>query len=226
MNKNQTCKLLLFFLLIPFLSSCFQVIEEINLKNDGSGDVILTINLSESKTKVASIMLADSINGYRVPSKQKIVQQLNEAAAYLRKTPGISQVKTSTDFNNYVATIGFSFQDISNINNLTKDILAKQKIKATNNSSYSYNKTTGIFNRQYQPLNDAKQAYSKLKNQDKTVFKTAMYTSIYRFERPVSSISNPLANLSKTQKAVMLKSSILDLINGTVNISNRIQLSP
>ncbi|TCD29263.1 hypothetical protein EZ456_03620 [Pedobacter psychrodurus] len=225
MNLKQFYRLLLFIVLIPILSSCFEVIEEIAMKNDGTGDVVLTINLSQSKTKVASVMLLDSVQGYKVPSKQKIQQELNEAVAYLRKSEGISNVKSTSDFNNYIATISFSFKDVSNINNITKNILAQQKIKATNTSSYSYNKATKTFSRKYQATGTAKTEFNKLKAKDKAVFNGATYTSIYRFESVVTSSTNPASNVSKSKKAVMLKSSIMDLINGKINVSNSIQLS-
>lgn len=224
MNLRQFYKLLLFIVLIPALSSCFEIVEEINMRNNGTGDVILTINLSQSKTKVASVMLLDSIQGYKVPSKQKIQSELAEAVAYLKKSEGISNVKSSSDFINYIATISFTFKDVSNINNITKNILARQKIKATNTSSYSYNKATKTFSRKYQPVANAKSEFNKLKNQDKAVFNGAMYTSIYRFESPVTNVTNPASNLSKSKKAVMLKSNIINLINGKVNVSNQIQL--
>ncbi|MEJ0101467.1 MAG: hypothetical protein WDO19_02430 [Bacteroidota bacterium] len=35
-------------LLLFSLSSCFQLIEEITMKNDGSGDMQITLNLSQS----------------------------------------------------------------------------------------------------------------------------------------------------------------------------------
>lgn len=225
MNLKQFYAVLLFVFFIPLLSSCFQVIEEITMKNDGTGDVVLTINLSQSRTKVASVMLLDSIQGYKVPSKTKIQQELNEAVTYLKKSEGISNVKSTSDFTNYIATISFSFKDVSNINNITKNILAQQKIKSTNTSSYSYNKLTKTFSRKYQAVGTAKTEFNKLKNQDKAVFNTATYTSIYRFESPVTNTSNPASNVSKSKKAVMLKSSIMDLINGKINVSNQIQLS-
>ncbi|MBC6109860.1 hypothetical protein ACFOG5_08215 [Pedobacter fastidiosus] len=225
MNLKQFYAVLLIVFFIPLLSSCFQVIEEITMKNDGTGDVVLTINLSQSRTKVASVMLLDSIQGYKVPSKTKIQQELNEAVTYLKKSEGISNVKSTSDFTNYIATISFSFKDVSNINNITKNILAQQKIKATNTSSYSYNKLTKTFSRKYQAVGTAKTEFNKLKNQDKAVFNTATYTSIYRFESPVTNTSNPASNVSKSKKAVMLKSSIMDLINGKINVSNQIQLS-
>ena len=63
MNRNQRYAFILFIFLIPTLSSCFQIIEEITMRNDGTGDVLLTINLSQSKTKVATVMLLDSVQG-------------------------------------------------------------------------------------------------------------------------------------------------------------------
>ena len=215
----------LFIFLVPLLSSCFEVVEEISMRNDGTGDVVLTINLSQSKTKVASVMLLDSIQGYKVPSKQKIQQELNEAVTYLKKSKGISNVKSTSDFNNYIATISFSFKDVSDINNITKNILTQQKIKATNTSLYSFNKVTKTFSRRYQPVSTAKTEFNKLKSKDKAVFNGATYTSIYRFESVVSGTSNPASNISKSKKAVMLKSNIMDLINGKINVSNQIQLS-
>jgi len=225
MKLKQFYKLVLFAFLIPILSSCFEVVEEISMRNDGTGDVVLTINLSQSKTKVASVMLLDSVQGYKVPSKQKIQQELNEAVAYLRKSKGISNVKSTSDFNNYIATVSLSFKDVSDINNITKNILTQQKIKATNTSSYSFNKVTKTFLRKYQPVGTAKTEFNKLKSKDKAVFNGATYTSIYRFESLVTSTSNPASNVSKSKKAVMLRSSIMDLINGKTNVSNQIQLS-
>lgn len=207
------------------LSSCFEVIEEINMKNNGSGDVLLTINLSQSKSKVASIMLLDSVNGHKVPSEKEIKAKLNEAVVYLRKAEGISNVKSSLDLDNFIATISFSFVNVSKINNLTKDILAQQKIKAPNNSYYSYSTANKTFVRKYEPLSTAKNSFNKLKSKDKEVFKTAKYVSIYRFESPVAKISNSGAIISKSKKAVMFKTNITSLINGTSNISNQIQLS-
>ncbi len=221
-------KIRLFILLccIPLLcSSCFEIIEEITMRADGSGDMVLTVNLSQSKTKVASILLMDSINGYKVPDRKTIQREIDEAVARLRKMPGISNVKSTTDFNNYIASISFSFKEVANVNNITKNILEAQKIKATNVSTYTYNKGTATFARDYKYYASAKAEYSKLKKEDKEIFQTASYTSICRFPLPISRHSNALAKVSKSQKAIMQKCSVLDLINGRVSVSNQIQLA-
>ncbi len=217
--------LLLFCIVVIFcFSSCFQIIEEINVKANGTGNAVITLNLSASKSKVASIMLMDSINGYEVPSEAKITRELNEAVAYLSKVKGISNVKKSTDFDNYIVTISFSFQNVANINNLTQVILQKQKVKSANFSSYSYLPASRQFKRIYKYVPDAKKQYDGLKNKDKEIFKSAIFTSIYRFDFPVTGSTNGLAKISKSKKAVMLQTPVIDLINGKANISNTLQL--
>lgn len=221
-------KLRLLFLLacLPMVfSSCFEIIEEISMRADGSGDMTITINLSQSKTKVASILLMDSINGYKVPSRQVIQREINEAVADLKKMPGISNVRSTTDFTNYIGTITFSFKEVSNVNNISRKILETQKIKTTNISTYSYNKATATFSRDYKYYASAQSEFNKLKKEDKDVFKTATYTSIYRFPAPIAKQSNPLAKVSKSQKATMQKCSVMDLINGKTSVTNIVQLA-
>ncbi len=222
--KNSCINFFLILILFCF-SSCFEVIEEINLKNNGSGNATITLNLSKSKTKVASIMLLDSIKGYKVPTKQKIQQELSEVVDYLKKTEGISNVKKTLDLENYIASVSFFFKDISNINNVNKNVLKKLKIKPVNNSSYTYSPSKNIFTRNYEYTNEASVQYKKLKGDVKNIFKDAFYTSIYRFENQITSYNNKAATVSKSKKAIMLKAPVLDLINGKANISNTIQLS-
>ncbi|WP_316821798.1 hypothetical protein [Pedobacter gandavensis] len=224
MLKRKARYFLLILILCVF-SSCFQIIEEINVANNGSGTVNLTVNLSASKTKVASLMLLDSVNGYKVPSKQTIQKEMEEAVAYLKSSPGISNVKKTLDFDNYIATVSFAFKNISNINNVNQNVLKKMKIKAINNSSYSFNPESGIFYRRYTHTKGALIEYNKLKPEVKNVFKDASYTSIYRFEKPVASSLNPLSKVSKTRKAVMMNTGIMGLINGKTNIANQIILA-
>lgn len=222
----KKCGYFFLLLLLPvFCSSCFEIIEEINMKADGSGDMTITINLSQSKTKVASILLMDSINGYKVPEKAAIQREIGKAVANLKKMPGISNVKSTTDFTNYIGTISFAFKDVSNINNITKDILESQKIKASNVSTYTFNKATATFNREYKYYSTAKTEFNRLKKEDKEVFKTATYTSIYHFPATITKHSNALARVSKSQKAIMQKCSVMDIINGKISVTNQIQLS-
>lgn len=223
--QNKALRYLILLLTLCCFSSCFQIIEEINMANDGSGTVNLTVNLSASRAKVASIMLLDSVNGYKVPTKQTIQKEMDEIVAYLKKSKGISNVKKKVDFDNYIVSLSFAFEQVSNINNINQSVLKKLKINTVNNSSYSYNIASSTFQRNYTHTKEAVIQYNKLKPAVKNVFKEATYTSIYRFEKPVVSSTNPLAKVSKSKKAILLNTGILGLINGKTNISNQIILS-
>lgn len=207
-----------------FFSSCFEVIEEITLGKDGTGNMMLTVNLSQSKTKIAAIMLMDSINGYKVPHKQEIQQEIDKTVAQLSRMPGISNVKSTADFTNFVANISFSFKDVANVNHLTKALLEQYNVKNPNIPTYNYNKADATFTRDYSYSSDVKEQFNKLRNRDKEIFSTANYISILRFGTPITSYSNKLAKVSKNQQAMIQRFTILDLINGRANISNQVQL--
>jgi hypothetical protein len=206
-------------------SSCFQIIEEINVGKTGSGTVNLTLNLSSSKAKVASLMLMDSIQGYKVPSKRAIQKELDEIVIYLKNSEGITNVKRSLDFENYIASVSFAFKNVANINNVNQSVLKKLKIKGVSNSSYTYDLKSQTFQRSYQHTKAAVLQYNKLKPEVKNVFKEASYTSIYRFEQTITGSNNSLAKISKSKKAIMINTGILGLINGKTDISNKITLS-
>jgi len=224
MPQRKFAYLLLISILCLF-SSCFQIIEEVNLNKNGTGTVNLTVNLSASKTKVASIMLMDSINGYKVPSAKRIHQEMNEVVTYLKNSPGISNVSKTVDLENYIVSVSFAFSNLSNINHLSDNILKRLKVKTMGNSSYAFNPAKQSFQRSYLYNRQALSEYNKLKPEVRNVFKEASYTSIYRFQNPVIGVTNPLAKVSKTKKAVMLNVGILPLIYGKTNISNIVTLA-
>ncbi|MBB6271129.1 hypothetical protein HDF26_001556 [Pedobacter cryoconitis] len=223
--QNKALRYLLLLVTVCCFSSCFQIIEEINISGNGSGTVDLTVNLSASKAKVASIMLLDSINGYKVPTRQTIQKEMDELVIHLKNSRGISNVKKKIDFQNYIVSVSFAFENVSNINNINQSVLKKLKINTANNSSYLYNTANNTFQRNYTHTKEAIIQYNKLKPEVRNIFKEATYTSIYRFEKPIVTAENPLAKISKTRKAILLNTDILGLINGKTNISNKITLS-
>ncbi|RYF91612.1 MAG: hypothetical protein EOO03_00965 [Chitinophagaceae bacterium] len=220
-NINRIIALLL---CVGLLSSCFQVLEEVTLKNDGSGQMQLTLNFSQSRSKLASIMLMDSLNGHKIPTEKDIREFMNETVDYLKKSKGISNVRQSLDLKNYIATVNFHFQDLANINGLTKKLLEKEKNKAPVNS-YVFEKASSQVKRIYQYSPAMKKEYDKLKPKDREVFKTAGFTSIFRFDKTITASSNKAATISPSGKAIMIKTTALGLIFGTANISNNIQLN-
>lgn len=227
-DSQPLTKPLLPLLLLPlcvFFSSCFQLIEEITVNTDGSGTLALTANLSQSRSKLASVMLLDSVNGHKVPSKAEIRKEMEEVARTLRSVKGIKNVTHTADFDNYIFTVRFSFANVGNLNDITALIFDKLDVPMIDNSSYSYLPGGKAFIRNYMPDPRAKSEYQQLKEVDKAVFENATYTSIYRFDRTVAAQSNSRAKIAASKKAVMLQCGVRDLIEGKANISNHIQLA-
>lgn len=64
-------------LLVILLSfnSCIEIIDDITIKNDGSGTLKYTINLSSSKIKINSILALDSLDGRKIPTIAEIEEK-------------------------------------------------------------------------------------------------------------------------------------------------------
>ena len=225
---HRVVRIVGFFLIILFyttLSACFQVIEDVTVQSDGSGTMTLTANLSQSRTKLASVLLLDSVNGYKVPSQKDIQGKLAELANTLSEIPGISQVTHQVNFDTFIAVIKFRFEKVSDLNTVMATAFKELKVPSGNSNAYTYNPQKGVFERDYTYMPKAKEAFDKLKAADQAIFENAIYTSIYRFQKPVRAITNQDAKRSGSQKAVMLQTPIMGLIQGTQSLSNQIQLS-
>jgi len=184
----------------------------------------LTLNLSQSKSKLASIMLLDSVNGHKIPKDKDIQQFMTETVDFLKKSEGISNIKKSVDLTNYIASVSFSFKDVTKINGIVKRLLEKEKVNAPDNT-YSFDNTTKTFKRSYRYSTGMKEGYNKLSAKDKDIFKSASYVNIFRFQNNITSSANKAAKISPSGKAIMLNVPAMEVIFGTANISNSIQLN-
>lgn len=218
----KTAACLFLFLCLISLTGCFEIVEQVFLKADGSGDLQLVLNLSKSRTRLNSIMKMKTINGHDVPSKEDIKYRIAEIEKTVAKTPGICAVKTSVDFDNFIASINCNFKNVASLNNAVKNIYLKEEAgKKAPEKIYEYN--AGVFER----LNkySFREDYKKLSNADKEIFATANYTAIFKFENSVTAASNKETRIAPSKKAVMLKLNTLDVINEKKSIENKITLS-
>lgn len=212
-----------FLLCIPlfFLSSCFDILDKVNVKADGSGEYTLILNASKSKTRLASISKMETINGKKVPKRAEIESKINEAARIFKTTPGISNVKTSMDFENYIIKLSCNFKRIENINAGLEQLKAKKilgKMIPTNLYAYSVSSKTFTRNK----VNTFKSDYDKLGQADKEVFNNAKYTSVLQFENTVKSQTNTAYQLSPNRKALKMDGNILDFILQKKALHNQI----
>lgn len=212
-----------FLLLLPLLllTSCFDILDKVNVKADGSGEYSLIINASKSKTRLASISKMETVNGKKVPKKTDIEAKINEVAKIFRTVPGISNVKTTMDFDNYIIKLSCNFKKIENINAGLEQLKAKNILgKMIPSKIYSHNPGNKTFTRN--KINTFKSDYDKLSSADKEVFNNAKYTSVMQFENAVKSQSNASYQLSPNRKAMKLEGNILDFILQKKQIQNTI----
>lgn len=202
--------------------SCFEVIEEVKMKDDGSGHFNFVINFSQSKTKINSVLKMDKINGYDIPSKEEIKKEASRLEELAQNTTGISNVKTNIDLTNYIFVVDLDFQKISNLNTVFLKLKNSKKIDPTITTDYFTFADKKFVRSQKVPI---KALYDKLKKTDKEVFENAKYTSVYKFDSTIKSFSNKNATPSKSKKAIKLNSSVINVINGIEKIENTITLN-
>lgn len=212
-------------LVILMCSACFEIVEEINLNNDGSGSFCFTINMSQSKTNINAMLLLDSINGRRVPKIADMKRSIEEMKATLMENNTITAIKTDENWEDFIFSVSGNFKNVEALNKAISSIHAVFN-KQTGHSSVAkehFAYTQKVFKRQYN-YNLASD-YSALPEKDKIVLKDAKYTAIYRFKTPIESFTNADALKSKSGMALMLKATIMDLLTNKKTIENTVYLN-
>lgn len=205
------------------LQSCFDIVETISLNDNGSGNFQLLLNMSRSKTKINSILKMKTVNGHPVPTREEIKEKLAGIEKTIRSTAGISNVKTSLDFENFIASIQCQFSNVNSLNSVVKNINAKEKSNRPGiEKNYEYDAVAKTFGRvnKFSLKND----YQQMSVADREVFATATYTGIFRFQSNVATASNKESKVAANKKAVMLTHNALDIITNKKSIENKITL--
>ena len=220
-------RLLLFlFLFLASLSSCIEILDDITFNADGSGELNYTINLSSSKLKINSILALDTLDGKNVPDKEEIQEKISELLKVLSCQDGLSEVHLTEDYDNYLFKLSLKFNKVSDlISGVYVAIDAVEEFSEVEAADSSWISWDGVrLSRSIPDLNAFK--FRMNNEEDKELIKIGKYTSISRFEYPVDSIVNPLAVLSKNNKAVMLRGSMFDVLQDPSIMGNRISVKP
>lgn len=206
-----------FFVILTvfFFSSCLEILEDIQVNNDGSGTFKTTLNLSQSKGQLLKIMSQDSINGHAIPQLSDVEAKLSELARELQQKNGISEVNYSFDPQNLILKLSFDFGTIDDLNAAIQQMIAAQNPKAlTNPVTYSYQ--TNTFKRAFN------QELLRQVNQEKhkvegfiSGMDNAQITSIFRFENDIANNNHPNAKLSSNHKNLFEQHKINALLSST-----------
>jgi hypothetical protein len=203
------------------LTGCFEVREEVDLYADGSGRVTLTLNLSESKANVANYMRLGSFNGQEVPTRQEIAEEIALMKKTLAACKGMSEVRSYSDFNNFIFSLSARFDKVENLNAAINKLAAvnagKQQVQPFQNFGYA----SRVFRRHFEyPLELID--YQGLTTMQRYMLESARMVSVYRFEQPIKDFSNPRAQMAPNKRAIKLESTLGGLLNGSATLANAI----
>ncbi len=206
-----------------FLSGCFEIREEVNMKADGSGEVSFVVNFSQSKDNVAKYMAMGSVEGYKVPTKPDVEASLAKIKNMMGAVPGMSAVMTKSDWSNYIFTVSGRFAHVEALNK-AMELVAKEydkegKHAASGKLGFGYNNSQF---RRFSSYPDKAKEYAALPSMQRYVLESATMTSIYRFDRSIRKVSHPKAQLSPSGKAVMLTLPLAELMKGTGTLSDTV----
>ena len=221
---ERITQILIFGFLCLTASGCFEIIEEVNMNADGSGFARLTVNLSQSKLQIKSILLLNKINGYMVPSREEMQQELNRLEHATRSIPGISNVQTDWDFDNFIFSLSGAFDRVETLNTAINEVgvsMNRTPYPVVRVRNFAYKE--GEFERYHKYVVDMEQ-YHQIKARDRAILNGSKYITIYRFPVPITAWSHKDAIVSKNKQAIMLKTRMKALIRQKHTLANRIIL--
>jgi predicted AlkP superfamily phosphohydrolase/phosphomutase len=139
---------------------------------------------------------------------------------------GIKGVILEDNYDNYIFKVSLHFDNVESLLNAFKETMKASGNAAeeyvSNDNWVSWDGVTLI--RQIPDLSSFK--FRLVKNEDQELMRNGMYTSISRFDSPVEKIENTSAILAKNNKAVMLRSSLLDVFGNPSIMDNTISVKP
>ncbi|MFT4601755.1 MAG: hypothetical protein ACI857_001938 [Arenicella sp.] len=202
---------LLLIILTSALSSCFEIIEDVSINEDGSGKFRYIVNFSQSAPKIKSLLLMDEVDGVAVPTEAVMKSKFDAACQITKKAQGISDVSFASDFDDYIFTYQCNFKNTTSLN------LAIDSVKnhlGDDNLGYqyfNYQTTPKKFNRVGDDL--IVNLWRKMSTSQRLIFVGAKYTCLYRFFDEIStfdSIGSKLSADKKTSFKLMYMSGMIN----------------
>ena len=213
-------KVLFFSFLTLLFTSCFEILEEVDINANGTGKMSITLDMSESKESLKEYMNSGEVSGINLPDQKQLNAYLTQIKQTLESVEGMSNASSSGDFNEFIFTFTADFTNVKAmnkaVNKLTKE-LSKGMFSIENKYEYANGKFTRSFGSIISP-----EDYEKLPVMQRFVLESARMVSIYKFTKPIKKISNQNAELSPSKKSVKFESTLSDIAKGTKSVENTI----
>jgi hypothetical protein len=205
--------------LLLSLSSCVEIIDDLTLKVDGSGTFRYTVNLSSSRTKVASILALDSLDGKRLPKQSEIDAMVDKFTRSLSEQKGISKVSIEANYVDYIFKISCDFTSVVQLQEALQTAIAEASDETLEGNYYYWLSWEDKTFKRSIPADVAKK-FSETPMADADLLQLGSYTTITRFYSAVAKNTNTKAVISKSGTAVMIKSNAYELITNPAALNN------
>lgn len=191
------------------------------MNKDGTGQVALTLDISESAATLKTYMETMKMTGQNVPTKDNIDKMLSALENHFRAGVGISNVSTTRDFEQYIFEIKGDFADVTALNGVMAKVTQSFTRGALAGTVDNFVKDGNTFSRLFPyPLENIR--YEQMNMMYQHILESARYTNTYQFATPVQAMSNTQAKLDDTKTQVYLQQSLASIIKGTGSLENDI----
>jgi len=196
------------------------------MKSNGSGDMLLTVNMSQSKDNLKNYMKMEEVQGIKVPNQSEIEKEIANVKRVLSKVKGLTNVKIKSDFNEFIFNVSGDFDNVKTLNvaiNKVASELNRSPFPTIKKDNFDYSQ--GTFKRYFKYLKDlnlTQEEYDGLNFTARFIMESAKYISVYRFDKPVKRVSNAKAQVAPSKKAVKMESNFAEILTGKKTIENTI----
>ena len=198
------------------LTSCFEITEKIKHHDNQSGDYTLIVDFSKSWFKTKSAMWLEEVDGVKIPNEEEITQKLLDFKRTASKIEGIANLSTKTDFDHYIFTIQFTYQNLKALNAVV-NVINKQKNQVHFNSNGKTFERIASYPVPEKLVKDPKK---------KTDLEQANIIAVYTFDKDIAGATNGNSKIAKNKKTIFLKQSMYNVLKKSSLMNNTIQLNP
>lgn len=194
------------------LTGCFELLEEVHYRKDGSGTYKFTMDMSQMKAMLEMAMSADTTGSVNLDTLSAMPREMSKK---LQGMPGITNIKEINDMENFVFGVEYEFKDIEALNNATMASsidpeLGKAAERVFTGSKKSFERLNS--KAMASALDEAMGAAGEGEEAEMAMMflKDVSFTFVYNFDRKVKKVSNSLAKISDDKKSVTLKYFLFD----------------
>ena len=216
-------KLLIIIGLIPFLSSCFELREELDFNKNGSGKYAVILDLSDSR-EVIKRQFSGSGN-FRNPFVG-MDSAFRKGAESLNGMKGISVAESISDTVNFVFGMRFNFADVGALNRALNET-DKSTEAGDFHQIYAYEKKTwkrkNFFH--LRSMLDPAEIESSEFDKMKEIIRKGAYTQIFRIkDGKFRKFSNKAYELSENKNRLTLRvQNALLVLEGKIKLFNEMK---